>query len=317
MELWTVAVNSQREPSTLNVSDENPGEVAVSKAGQRLVFTHYSGDSDIYRADLHTLSDEDPALFIASTRHETRPSYSSDGTRIAFESDRTGNEEIWTANADGSETTQLTEFGKGWAGSPAWSPDGRRIALDCSAAGKWDVYVIPSQGGKPVRFTHSSASSIRPSWSHNGQWIYYSASGDSGFQIWKKPAADGPEIQMTKNGGYNQVESTDGAYVYYLKLDDRSIWRVPAGGGQETLVLEGTGAIQFALGMHGAYLVDSDAPATLKYLAFTTGAVKIVGVFAQPVHYQSGLAVSPDEHWLLYGRTQIEGSQLMLVEGFR
>jgi Tol biopolymer transport system component/DNA-binding winged helix-turn-helix (wHTH) protein len=317
MELWIVPVNSHREPASLNVNDENPGEVAVSKAGQRLVFTHFSGDSDICRADLRSPRNEAPAPFIVSTRHETRPSYSSDGRRIAFESDRSGNEEIWAANADGSETTQLTAFGKAWAGSPAWSPDGRQIAFDSNAAGKWDVYMIPSQGGKPVRFTQGSASSIRPSWSHDGQSIYYSAQGNNGPQIWKKPTSGGPEIQLTKNGGYNQWESADGAYVYYLKPDDRSLWRVPTGGGQESLVLEGTGAIQFALGMHGAYFVDSDAPATLKYLAFTTGAVKIVGVFAQGVHYQSGLAVSPDEHWLLYGRTQIEGSQLMLVEGFR
>jgi Tol biopolymer transport system component len=116
MELWRVPVDSQREPVSLNVNDGNPGDVAVSKAGQRLVFAHYSGNADIWRADLRSsTNDTASAPFISSTRYEARPAYSSDGKRVAFESDRSGNEEIWTENADGSNTTQLTAFGKGWS----------------------------------------------------------------------------------------------------------------------------------------------------------------------------------------------------------
>lgn len=317
MELWRVPVDSKREPANLNVNDADPEEVAVSKTAQRLVFTHYSGDVDIWRADLRSADHIAPDPFIASTRYEARPSYSSDGKRIAFESDQTGNEELWTAKADGSEITQLTAFGKVWSGSPVWSPDDRQIAFDSNAAGKWEVYVMPSQGGKPVRFTGGAASSIRPSWSHDGRWIYYCASQNSGPQIWKKPAAGGPEIQITRQGGCNQMESADGAYVYYLSSDNRALCRVPPSGGQETVVLAAKGEMQFRLGMHGAYFVDLGTPRTVKYLNFTTGATKVIGVLPEPVHSQTGLAISPDERWLLYGKSQLEGSQLMLVEGFR
>jgi Tol biopolymer transport system component/DNA-binding winged helix-turn-helix (wHTH) protein len=316
VELWRVPVDSQREPVSLNVNDGNPGEVAVSKAGQRLVFTHYSGDVDIWRADLRSADHIAPDPFIASTRYEARPSYSSGGKRIAFESDRAGSEELWTAKADGSETTQLTAFGKVWSGSPVWSPDDRQIAFDSNAAGKWEVYVMPSQGGKPVRFAGGAASSIRPSWSHDGRWIYYCASQNSGPQIWKKLAAGGPEIQITRKGGCDQMESADGAYLYYLSPDNRALCRVPPSGGQETLVLAAKGEMQFRLGMHGAYFVDLGAPRTVKYLNFTTGATKAIGVLPEPVHSQTGLAISPDERWFLYGKSQLEGSQLMLVEKF-
>ena len=317
MELWRVPVDSQREPSSLNVNDDNPGEIAVSKAGKRLVFTHESGDVDIWRADLRSADHIAPDPFISSTRYDARPSYSSDGKRIAFESARTGNEELWTAKADGSETTQLTAFGKAWSGSPVWSPDDRQIAFDSNAPGKWEVYVMPSQGGKPVRFAGGAASSIRPSWSHDGRWIYYCASQNSGPQIWKKLAAGGPEIQITRHGGCDQMESADGAYLYYLSSDNRALCRVPPSGGQETLVLAAKGEMQFRLGMHGAYFIDLGAPRTVKYLNFTTRATKSIGVLPEPVHSQTGLAISPDERWLLYGKSQLEGSQLMLVEGFR
>src|SRR5262249_20867700 len=162
---------------------------------------------NIWRGDLQGAHVKDAAPLIASTTYEARPSYSSDGNRIAFESDRTGHEEIWTSSADGSQTLQLTSFGNAWAGSPRWSPDDQQIAFDSNAAGTWDVYVIPAQGGKPVRFTEGPESSMRPSWSHDGKWIYYCASENSGPQIWKKRAAGGPGIQVTKNGGCDPLES--------------------------------------------------------------------------------------------------------------
>jgi Tol biopolymer transport system component/DNA-binding winged helix-turn-helix (wHTH) protein len=315
--LWKVPLNPRREPAALNLGDAAPRELAVSKNGQRLVFAHYSFDADIWRADLRSAHLKDAAQLIASTRLEIRPAYSSNGTRIAFESNRTGNEEIWTSNADGSQPLQLTSFGNSYAGSPRWSPDDRQIAFDSNAAGKWDIYVISSEGGKPVRFTQASGSNSRPSWSHDGKWIYYCALESSGAQIWKKPAAGGAEIQLTNKGGCNQMESADGAYVYYLKSRDSALWRVPTGGGQESQVLALTHRLQFALGTRGAYLIEKVAPTTLKYLDFVTGATKVLGVLPGPVFQDRGLAVSSDEHWLLYGKDEYAGSQLMLVEGFR
>ena len=317
VELWKVPLNPRREPASLNVSGAAPRELAVSKAGKRLVFTHYSFDSDIWRVDLRSARLKDGTQLIASTRLEIRPAYSSDGTRIAFESNRTGNEEIWTSNADGSRPLQLTSFGNSYAGSPRWSPDDRQIAFDSNAAGKWDVYVISSEGGKPVRFTQGSGSKIRPSWSHDGKWIYYCALESSGPQIWKKPATGGAEIQLTKNGGCNQMESADRAYVYYLKSRDRELWRVPTGGGQEAQLLALTHRTQFALGTRGAYLIETVAPATLKYFDFATAVTKVLGMLPGPVFQDRGLSVSPDEHWLLYGKDEVAGSQLMLVEGFQ
>lgn len=113
------------------------------------------------------------------------------------------------------------------------------------------------------------------------------------------------------------MESADGAYLYYLSSDNRALCRVPPSGGQETLVLAANGEMQFRLGVHGVYFVDLGAPRTVKYLNFTTGATKAIAVLPEPVHSQTGLAISPDERWFLYGKSQLEGSQLSLVEGFR
>jgi hypothetical protein len=133
----------------------------------------------------------------------------------------------------------------------------------------------------------------------------------------EKPVAGGAEIQPTKNGGFNQMESADGAYVYYLKWGARALWRVSTGGGQESEILALTHETEFALGTHGAYFIETVAPLTLNYLDFATGATKVLGLLPGPVYSYTRLTVSPDEHWLVYGKSELEGSQLMLVEKFR
>lgn len=113
----------------------------------RLVYSRWLHDFDIWRADGHT-AERHP---VSSTEVEANPQFSPDGRRIAFESDRSGPEEIWMANSDGTEPMQLTNFGR-YCGSPRWSPDGRWITFDANiGSGRWDVWVVESSGGRPSR----------------------------------------------------------------------------------------------------------------------------------------------------------------------
>jgi Tol biopolymer transport system component/DNA-binding winged helix-turn-helix (wHTH) protein len=317
IELWRVPFSRSVEPSRINISDELPLSPAVSKTGERLVYTHFFNDWNIWRVDLTGGRIKDAAAFITSTKDEFHPSYSADGKRIAFESNRFGNtQQIWVSDADGSRAVQLTSLGSAWAGSPRWSPDGQRIAFDSNAAGQWDIYVVPSQGGKPMRLTSGSGSKIRPSWSHDGKWIYYCASGESGPQIWKKAANGGTEVEITKSGGCNQMESPDGRYVYYLNKANSALWRVPVGGGDEVDLAELGPEAQFTLGAHGIYFLDSEYANTLKFMDYRTGSIKVAGTLPGPfIHH--GITVSPDEHWFLYTKSDSAGSQLRLVEKFR
>ena len=54
---------------------------------------------------------------------------------------------------------------------------------------------------------------------------------------------------------------------------------------------------------------------TLKFLDYGAGSIKVLGTLPDPVVH--GLAVSPDEHWLLFVKGESGGSHLMLVERFR
>ena len=195
------------------------------------------------------------------------------------------------------------------------SPDGQRIAFDGQSEERWGIYVIPSHGGQPVRFTSARGSQIRPSWSHDGQWIYYCASGDTGPQIWKKRATGGPEVQVTKRGGCNQQETPDGQYLYYLNKDNAALWRVSVDGGDEKELIPLEPEAQFALGNYGVYFLDSMFATTLKLMDYKTHSIRAIGSLRGPMIH--GMTVSPDDHWLLCARSESAGSRLMLVDNFR
>lgn len=315
VELWRVPISGSAGPSRLDVSDELPLSLAVSKATHRLVYTHFVNDWNIWRVDLTSNALKDATAFIISTKDEYHASYSEDGKRIAFESNRAGNnQQIWVSDADGLHAVQLT-FTNSWAGSPSWSSDGRQIAFDGDAGGQWNVYVIGAEGGKPRRITSGAGSKVRPNWSHDGEWIYYCTSGDTGPQIWKIRARGGPEMQITKHGGCGQMESPDGRYLYYLNKGNDALWRVSPGGGDETALAELGPNAQFALGKKGIYFLDSMYTTTLKRMDYETHSIRVIGTLRGPLIH--GIRISPDDHWLLYAKSDSAGSQLRLIDDFR
>ena len=85
--------------------------------------------------------------------------------RIAFTSNRDGNDEIYVMNADGTGVTRLTN-NPASDQQPAWSPDGSRIAFTSNRGGGFDIYVMNVDGTGVTRLTTTTtyAGSSRPSW---------------------------------------------------------------------------------------------------------------------------------------------------------
>ncbi|MFX0145831.1 MAG: LpqB family beta-propeller domain-containing protein, partial [Candidatus Hodarchaeota archaeon] len=211
---------------------------AISRQGGRLLYVQQVGDANIWRFDARGRSA--PTRLIASTKFDGGPQYSPDGNRILFCSNRSGKSELWLCDSDGLNPVQLTFFGGSTRnGSPSWSPDGKQIAFDSNFKGDWDICVIDAGGGAPRPLTTDSSADARPSWSRDGRWVYFTSTRTGTNQVWKVPAGGGSPIQVTRRGGNNPVESTDGKFVYYSKATiPPSIWRVPAEGGEEAPVLE-------------------------------------------------------------------------------
>ena len=264
-----------------------------------------------------------PAKFIASTWPERNPQFSPDGKRIAYSGGSTGNLEIWVCDEQGQACAQLTSMAPKAAQNPRWSPDGSEIAFDSGDG----IYVVRSDGGSPRALTVESSNEVLPSWSRDGQWVYYGSDRGGAWQIWKSPAAGGQAVQVTQHGGFEAFESLDGQFLYYTKpiglmwtFGLSSIWRMPVAGGEETRVVERTSAGYWGLLNDGLCYLDPSGlhlPFSIQYLNFATGQIRKVGsIVKEPDWNTPSFAVSPDGRWILYTKRPREERDLMLVENF-
>jgi Tol biopolymer transport system component len=248
-----------------------------------------------------------------------RPSFSPDGKKVVFESDRLGFSDIWYCESDGSNCTQLTSL-HGTAGSARWSPDGQRIAFEFQSQHYYDVYVLEVPDGRPRRLlTFPEGDNGAPSWSRDGRWIYFYSSHEKGpLQLWKVPFQGGTPVKVTKNGGVYATESEDGRFLYFSKLEQPGIWRMPLNGGEEERVLdqpEGFRWFNWVLVPGGIYLVNqaNERKPGIEFFDFTSRKRTLIDLVDKP---GPGLALAPDRRSLLYSRTDSEEYEIMLVKNF-
>jgi dipeptidyl aminopeptidase/acylaminoacyl peptidase len=161
--------------------------------------------------------------------------------RIAFVSERDGNNEVYVMNDDGTEPRRLTHSEEPDV-APAWSPDGRRIAFVRGFGPDADVWVMNADGTGELRVTQAPGADREPTWSPDGRWIAFSGDRGSGAEIRAVPADGGAERTLTRTGGVaaGPAWSPDGSRIAFWREDLMQLRVVDAAGGTDrTLVAPG------------------------------------------------------------------------------
>ncbi len=316
--LWKLSLR-EKEPQRLQFGQ---GGVEPSIRGNRLVYVRQMANLNIWTRKLRSsLSAGPPDRLISSTRMESGPQFSPDGSRIVFESTRSGASEIWMCRSDGSDLIQLTHLNS-HSGTPRWSPDGQQIAFDSRVAGQADIYVVDSQGGPPRRLTIEPSSEVVPSWSRDGRWIYFASNRTAAWELWKMPSTGGPAVQVTHHGGFAAFESPDGKFLFYAKgLAVPGLWRIPVNGGEETEVIRSLEAGYWgywAVVDRGIFYLDTTMKPAIAFFDLATHrATRVFDLENRPGREAAGLAVSPDKMTILYTQLDVLNSDIVLVENFR
>jgi len=315
------AITGKPRVSLLQATDVE--SLAISRQG-KLAYTNHISDKNIWKVELKDgeLAGQ-PRPLIASTQDDLDPRFSPDGKRLVFISSRSGSQEVWVADRDGTNARRLTEMGKNTTGCPRWSPDGSRIVFDSKREGQYEVYTILASGGSPQRLTYSPGNDGLASFSRDGRSIFFMSTRHDAMQIWRMPFGGGEPAQLTKHGGRYAIESPDGRYLYYSKegtVEERAgrtvgVWRIPVDGGEEAQVLPTITFMNFTLTAGGLYYIpkaDAHGVYSIYFRAYEGRAArKILDISGQP---DLGITVSPDGRTLLWGQADLVGSDLMLVD---
>jgi Tol biopolymer transport system component/DNA-binding winged helix-turn-helix (wHTH) protein len=322
--IWRISLSGVQKSEPVPLSVDSSSVLDLARRGGRLVYTREISNVNVWGMDLSPPNGRpgrinNPRPWISSSIEAANPQFSPDGQQIAFQSAASGTGEIWICDRDGSHARQLTHMGAVISGFPRWSPDGKEIVFHSRLNGFAGLYLISAEGGTAHRLDTGEADHWGPSWSHDGKWIYFSSRETGDLQVWKVPASGGPQIQVTKRGGDSPLESVDGQDLYYVKLSQNALWRLPLADGEESEVLPAVAALgtAFALGKQGIYFIRPAGQGSGQELAFLDFAnSQVTSLVTIPRAVTFGLALSPDERLILYSQIDQVGSDLMLVENF-
>ncbi|QQS41851.1 MAG: PD40 domain-containing protein [Acidobacteriota bacterium] len=211
-----------------------------------------------------------PQSFNPTRLTNVRNSYphpSADGSKIVFQSNRTGRNEIFVMNSDGSGVKQITD-GPGASHSPKFSPNGSKIAFAGYVDGNSDIYTMNADGSGRERLTEHPGDDSHPSWSSDGRRIVFNSarttpdlSVEWQFQIHEifSIAADGSDLrQHTRCKSvctYGSL-SPDGKRIAYRKTVNAPgfLWDLsPTQRNSEAFVADAEGGNEKNLSQNAAF----------------------------------------------------------------
>ncbi len=177
------------------------------------------------------------------------PAWASNGSRLAFSSDRpAGDSELYVADATGGGVQRLTNF-RGPDVSPCWNPKtNAQIAWVSGRTGLPQIYIMDSDGANVQRMTDGGYATS-PSWSPNGQFLAfawnrkYGPGAPGGQDIYIMDIADHRWVQLTHEAGRNDFPtwSPDGRHIAFQRegAGGSQIWTMLADGTEQQALTHG------------------------------------------------------------------------------
>jgi Tol biopolymer transport system component len=324
--IWRVAVSADGTPSgaaqQLTIGAGQDVEIALSRDGKRLAFSILKQNADIWRLPVSPETGRPAGAateVITTTREDSRGAWSPDGTMIAFNSDRTGEMNIWLFSLESRQLRQLTK-GAGGDFQANWSPDGKRIVFFSSRTGNADIWSVNIDSGLLERLTRTTSVDVNPFVSPDGKLIAYNSDQSGRPEVWIMNA-DGSEARQLTNVGVM------GHFLRWNQGGDAIVFRCPGRGTPQTLQIgidggdpvplaEVTGGSHMSFSPDYSRIVDVIGHKTLWVSPLREGKPEKVFEFDDPDVRIDYPVWSPDGRWVLFDRFRPQGGDIWMIENF-
>jgi Tol biopolymer transport system component/serine/threonine protein kinase len=293
-------------------------EVDVHPGGGRLAFSILRQNADIWKLPVSPETGRptgDPVKVLASSREDSRGAWSPDGSRIAFNSDRGGEMNLWVRDLTDGEERRITR-GPGGDYQPNWSPDGNHLAFFSSRRHNPGIWAVEIVSGRLRALSPDGAIEINPFFSPDGSRIAYQSDREGRFEVWVMNADGSEPRPLTRIGvgGHFLRWSGDGRFILF-NASGRGLHRVPAGGGEVEPLARISGGAHISLSPDEKHVMDVIGHRTLWVSPLGGGEPESIFVFSDPEIRIDYPVWSPDGRWVLFDRFRPQGGDVWILEG--
>lgn len=309
-------------PQQMTIGAGQDVEIAISPNGKRLAFSILRQNADIWRLPVSPDTGYvtgGPEEVITTTREDSRGAWSPDCKFIAFNSDRTGEMNIWLYSLETRQSRQLTN-GPGGDFQANWSPDSKQIVFFSSRAGTADIWLVNAESGELVQLTRTDAVNVNPFYSPDGNLIAFNSDQTGRPEVWVMNSDGSEQRQLGRTG-------IMGHFMRWGRGSDAIIFRSPGGGGARTV----------KIGLDGTDLGPLPEVVGGAHMSFSPDHSRIMDVIGHKVLWVSPLdgdnpekvfefddpdvridypVWSPDGNWILFDRFKPKGGDIWLMESF-
>ncbi|MEG9430997.1 PD40 domain-containing protein [Terriglobus sp. ADX1] len=298
--LWRVFLRGGT-PARMPIGTEDAAQPTVSRSGNILRVAYTQGSAIWSIISVTRGAEGVSRQLLSSTQEDSAPSFARDGLRFAFQSQRSGFQEIWMAAVDGTGAHPLTHGNGPLTGSPSWGHQHDEVLFDSRTGGHSHIFAIHATGGSPRQLTNGDFNDITPRWSNDDNTVYFRSNRGGRWQLWRVDRNGGSPQPITTGDGIVPQESPDGRFLYFARGGEAGIWRVPIQGGPETQVLPEPAAGYWGyweVTPRGIVFLDTTQTSLRMYDPATRNTINFAKLKRLPPRF-AGLSTSPNGQQIL------------------
>ena len=324
LNIWRIPVSENGIPSgevqQITTGAGQDVQLTVSTDGRQIAYSILRQNADIWKLPISLetgRSTGDPEEVIVTTREDSRGVWSPDGRMIAFNSDRTGEMNIWLYSIDDGSVYQLTK-GPGGDFQPNWSPDGKQLAFFSARSGNADIWLVEVETGDLKQISKNSSLDINPFFSSDGKFIAYQSDQGGRKELWVMNADGTNQRQLTNTGigGHFMRWSVDkNSIIFISPYDDISgTVQVSLTGGDPEYFSDIRGGAHISFSPNHSMIMDVIGHKSLWISPVESGDPEKVFEFEDSENRIDYPVWSPDGNWILFDRVKPQGGDIWVIE---